>query len=107
MAGPREKVQVIPGLTLILGLGLTLFGTIATWAGLIRLGWMRHGASATDLGFLHLAWIFKPSLPYWGAHMGNLCFLAAFGLVPCVVGALWVALATRSLLRSRLSRPTT
>ena len=56
---------------LVGGLG-SLFGALVTYAGLVRLGWRRHGASPTDLSFLHLDWIFQPKLPYWSAHMQNL-----------------------------------
>jgi hypothetical protein len=51
-------------------------GGIATLIGLIRLGWRRHGASMIDLGFLHLDWVGRPSLPYWRAHVANLSIFA-------------------------------
>jgi hypothetical protein len=38
---------------------------------------MRHGSSWWDLGFLHLDWLFQPSLPYWQSHVENFAVFLA------------------------------
>lgn len=47
-------------------------GLVLTYSSLVRMGWMRHGAPAWDLSFLHLDWVFRPALPYWQGHVVNL-----------------------------------
>jgi hypothetical protein len=69
----------------VVALALGAFGAAWSYLALIRLGWGRHGDFGW--GFLHLDWILQPSLPYWGAHMGNLLRLA-IGLA-CVFAALY------------------
>ena len=74
----------------VLGVGLI-------YLGLTRLGWCRHGASPLDLGFLHLDWLFHPSLPQWSAHAENFATFAAGFPFLCwgVIGL------TRGVLRGR------
>ncbi len=65
----RKLVGVVFAL-LATGLGLGL-----TFSSLVRMGWMRHGAPAWDLSFLHLDWVFRPALPNWPGHVVNFGFL--------------------------------
>ncbi len=74
-------------LKLLVALMLGAFGVGWSFLSLVRLGWLRHGRRFWNLDFLHLDWIFKPDLPYWGAHMSNLLHLA-IGLA-CILGALY------------------
>ena len=59
-------------------------------AGLVRLGWMRHGAAVYDFRFLHLDWVLDPSLPHWLPHMANLA-TALVGIV-LIAGGMTVVL---------------
>ena len=60
---------------LTIGIGLLLLGTLLSYVALSRLGWRNHGVSPYDFSFLHLNWIFQPSLPFWSAHIANLGIL--------------------------------
>lgn len=71
----------------LLGGLLALLGAALAYGGLVRAGWRRHGAAATDLSFLHLDWLGSPGRPGWGAHVGNLTALAV-GVIALAVG-LW------------------
>ena len=78
-------------------LALGCLGGLTFFYGLVRLGWLRHGASFADLRFLHLDWVFKPHLSYWMSHMRNLSTMFT-GLV-AIIGAGYLLL--RSLLSLR------
>ena len=60
---------------------LAIFGWIIAFSSLVRLGMGRHGTTSWE--FLHLDWIFKPQLSYWGAHMSNLTGLM-IGCLLCI-----------------------
>ena len=75
---------------LVLASLLMVVGALVLLAGVIRLGWMRHGAAVSDLRFLHLDWVLRPELPYWLPHMLNLATLL-LGLM-LVAAGLWLAI---------------
>jgi hypothetical protein len=87
-------IRIVSGLLLIGA------GCLVSWAGIIRLGWRRHGATWTDLGFLHLDWILQPDLPYWPAHMFNLAVVLV-GMIAVVFGS-WIIV--RILIRTKPAR---
>ena len=81
---------------LLFTLPASMVGILLACYGLVRLGWRRHGSSWWDLGFLHLDWLFQPSLPYRQSHVENFAvFLAGVilllgsVLVAVVVGLRW------------------
>ena len=83
---------------LLVGMVLVGFGAAWTFLSLVRLGFMRHGE--VGLGFLHLDWIFQPSLRYWGAHMANLASLA-IGVAIVAWGGYRIYRAVKSHLAAR------
>ena len=71
-------------------------GGLLFFFGLVRLGWMRHGASLADLSFLHLDWVFQPHLSYWVPHMKNLSTM--FTGLAALIGAVYLLIQSlRSL----------
>ena len=80
----------------------SILATVGFWVailGLMRLGWGSHGASPTDLRFLHLDWIVDPSLPFWRAHIVDLSLLVV-GLVAWIAGGVVAVRAAIAHMRS-------
>ena len=75
LEGRVRKLVVV-----VVALFSSALGLVLTFSSLVRMGWMRHGAPASDLSFLHLDWVFHPALPYWHGHVVNFGFLV-LGLV--------------------------
>jgi len=85
---------------LVATIGFAIGGLVLCFASAIRLGWMRHGASPFDLGFLHVGWALNPSQPFWRGHIENLAGLAVG--IAMIAGS--VVLLVRQRARRRLAR---
>ncbi|MAE29912.1 MAG: hypothetical protein CMJ87_13170 [Planctomycetes bacterium] len=81
----RKFVRVLVALL------VSILGLVLASSSLVRMGWMRHGASGWDFSFLHLDWLVRPALPYWQSHAVNAGFLA-LGLVLLLGPVLFVGI---------------